>query len=277
MKGVQQMRHNKRFDFIFGLLAVTIVLLSFGAGREVIACAGGGGGPPPSCLPCMFWDGDDCVPRPAGTDCLECGECDGNGSCDDDPCKCPGECDDCSGGVCVDDDDDDDCEDCESCVSGDCVPEVRPTNFRQTSWWTSGTSLWFSYAWDSTSGDPSDLDDCGVGERVDAPGSANPYVWPNPPWDGSSSNPAIMDVPATWGTVDDEHGTKPFVTPYQAASVSHSQVYRFSCDCDGNQYHDLLTGITISRWVSWDSGTSKWKYLITKPTNGWHAGYLPGQ
>jgi hypothetical protein len=148
-------------------------------------------------------------------------------------------------------------------------PEIQftvaaPTNFRQTSATIHHPSgvLEFTYAWDSTSGNLADLSGCMVGEKVDYPGG-NPYIWPSPPWSTSTLNPTIIDLSATLGGFQDTHGTGSFIKPYQAASFSASQIYRYK-SCTGD-YTTLMGPISIDRSVFWvGPPDSTWRYQIQK-------------
>jgi hypothetical protein len=143
-----------------------------------------------------------------------------------------------------------------------------PNNFHQVGSGTNNSgTLHFVYAWGSSTGNLADLSQCTIGEIVAYPGVTNPYVWPNPPMNASTPNPTVINVPATLGTFNDDHRPPGggFVTPFAAASFTAVQQYRYQCPCasTGN-FVPLVTGITIARSVSQNSGQSTWRYTITK-------------
>jgi hypothetical protein len=145
------------------------------------------------------------------------------------------------------------------------VTIAAPTNFRETYRESRPDGvLYFEYRWDSTSGNLAHLAGCKVGEKVDYPGG-NPYNWPSPPWNVSTTNPYIPpEVDASAGLGTDTHGTGgPFIKPYQAASFTATQVYRYS-DCGGS-YTTLMGPHSIDRVVYTNPYcTSGWTYRITK-------------
>jgi hypothetical protein len=157
-----------------------------------------------------------------------------------------------------------------------------PTNFRQTNVGASAGVLFFSYTWDSSTGNRADLADCTIHEHVTYPGS-NPYSPPSPPFysQGQIPNPTILPdppVPATdegMGDIHSHAGTfSPFETPYSAASVTATQHYRYVCPCaNGGQPVNLLGPLSITRSVSIVG--SDWTYTITKPTGGQSSLVLP--
>ena len=117
---------------------------------------------------------------------------------------------------------------------GGCTPPrtsiivAAPTNFRQTYVQDLGNGvLRFRYQWDSTSGYLADLYGYMVEERVDYPGSEDPWPWPRP-WTSSSENPTILPVPATAGVAVDTHSNGSPTRPYLFSSFSATQVYRYS-------------------------------------------------
>ncbi|MFQ6035173.1 MAG: PKD domain-containing protein [Sedimentisphaerales bacterium] len=126
--------------------------------------------------------------------------------------------------------------------------------------------LLFRYGWSSTSGTLSDLDGL-VGEIVEYPGSADPYIWPSPPWNCGTPNPTTRSSDASTGEGWDEHGTGTFIKPYQAASFSASQEYGFHCNqCMPAGEGVLLLGPhSIDRQVYWvGPPASTWRYRIEK-------------
>ena len=145
------------------------------------------------------------------------------------------------------------------------VTIAAPTNFHQDG---PGVDigdgvLRFRYEWDSTSGNLADLSGCKVGEKVDYPGG-NPYCWPEPPWDTCTSNPTIRDLDATLGAATDTHYTGSFIQPYQAASFSATQIYRYR-PCPGPPYTTLMGPLSIDRSVFSDPCCpSEWRYKVEK-------------
>lgn len=175
---------------------------------------------------------------------------------------CDPDCGFCCDGTCCD------ISNCEICKNDTCVRAV-PTNMRQTYAEDLGNGvLYFEYAWDSTTGDLADLGNCSAREKVDYPGG-NPYYWPSPPWVGSSPNPTILPdppIPGTYGALQDTHSPPGFTTPYQAASVTATQVYQYhcgpSCCMEDGEYSTLLTIGSIQRFVTGEG--ELWRYSIIK-------------
>ena len=156
-----------------------------------------------------------------------------------------------------------------SCCSNSKSKQVTiaaPTNFHQTDWEArENGELYFEYEWDSTTGDgnEADLSGCMVGERVDYPGTNDPYCFPSPPWSHCWDNPTIIDLPATAGGFADTHSPGFFMKPYQFSLFSASQIYRYR-SCTG-AYTPLMGVLPIDRfvsWTEWPHGT--WVYTITK-------------
>lgn len=144
-------------------------------------------------------------------------------------------------------------------------PCAVPVNFRRTlvRKETNGI-LYFQYAWDSSTGNLADLSNCVVGEIVNYPNGADPYVWPHPPWDEDSPNPTVINVPGSDGGLGDNHRPGVFFQPYFQASFTATQYYRYRCPCsNNNQYVNLLGPISIGRSVS-SNGSGGWMYTITK-------------
>ena len=142
-----------------------------------------------------------------------------------------------------------------------------PNNFHQVGSGTNNNgTLHFVYAWDSSTGNLADLSQCTIGEIVAYPGTSNPYVWPNPPMNRSSTNPTVINVAATGGTFNDDHQPpNSFVMPFQAASFSAVQAYRYQCACaSGGNFVNLITGLNIARSVTQNSGQSTFRYTVTK-------------
>ena len=140
------------------------------------------------------------------------------------------------------------------------VTIAAPTNFRETYREDLGNGvLYFEYMWDSTSGNLAHLSGCYVGEKVDYPGSNDPYCFPSP-WTHCCDNPTIIDIDATNGGFADTHYPGSFSTPYQTASVPATQIYRYK-SCTGN-YTTLMGPISINRYVTGED--ELWRYSILK-------------
>jgi hypothetical protein len=103
-----------------------------------------------------------------------------------------------------------------------------------------------------------------VGEKVDYPGG-NPYSWPSPPWFCSTDNPTIIDLPAIYGYFADNHSPGSFITPYQNATFSAYQIYRYRCYPCG-EYQILLDIGPITRFVTGGEPPfpDLWRYSIIK-------------
>ncbi|MDO9074798.1 MAG: DUF4157 domain-containing protein [Rubrivivax sp.] len=154
-----------------------------------------------------------------------------------------------------------------------------PVNFRQTAVSEqAGGTLRFNYAWDSSTGDLADLTDVGVSEKVDYPGSNDPFIWPSPPWTGDvgTPNPTLLPnppVPGTRGRAVDNHSTLPFLKPYRRASFTARQVYRYATPCkNGGRPVALSPNINIVRVVK-RKPDGNFQYRITK--SGSSAGVDP--
>jgi hypothetical protein len=148
-----------------------------------------------------------------------------------------------------------------------------PTNFRQTGTSDAGNGvLHFDYAWDSSSGNLSDLSDCSVSEKVVYPGGAT-YSWPAPFPIINTTNPTILSVPGSDGTGQDNHGLdgktgNDFRKPYFGASFTAQQTFSYSCGSGTSQMTDNLLGpLPIERSVS-QNPNSSWRFTVTKPTDG---------
>jgi len=155
---------------------------------------------------------------------------------------------------------------------GDHQPEADcpiPVNFREISAGdVGGGTLRFRYAWDSSTGDLADLSEVGVSEKVDYPGTGDPFLWPSPPWDGGGTpNPTIAPVPPVPGPngrAVDNHSTRAFKKPYQRASFTAKQVYRYQTPCkNGGRPVALSSNISIVRVVK-QKADGNYFYRITK-------------
>ena len=155
---------------------------------------------------------------------------------------------------------------CEICKNGNCLRAI-PTNMRQTYVEDQGGGvLYFEYVWESTTGDINDLFNCTVGERVDYPGSDDPYQWPLP-WDNvKTPNPTVLYVSAIWGEATDTHSPAYVHSPYQNAGFSAEQIYWYhcgpSCCMEENEYETLLDIGPIMRWITGEDDI--WRYSIMK-------------
>lgn len=140
-----------------------------------------------------------------------------------------------------------------------------PVNFRKTAASNAGGGvLHFEYKWDSNTGHLADLSQCSVGEKVDYNAAELPFASPPfPPI--NPQNPTIRNVGGADGALQDNHATAGnFVKPYVAASVTASQIYRYSCPChNAGAFETLLGPHDIVRSVSQKSN-GKWKFTITK-------------
>lgn len=141
-----------------------------------------------------------------------------------------------------------------------------PTDFRQVGAGSDvgGGTLHFEYAWSSSSGNLNDLSACEVGERVYGY-SSNPFPSPPFPANLAPNDPTEISVAGTNGGFQDNHSTPgSFVSPFQAASVTASQIYRFRCPChNSNAWVTLLGPHDIVRSVA-ENGSGGWKFIISK-------------
>jgi hypothetical protein len=117
-----------------------------------------------------------------------------------------------------------------------------PTNFTQVNvTQLSNGVLQFTYEWDSSTGNASDLQKCSVGEIVNYPvQTPNPglYLWTSPPYSNQGfdfSNPFTSSIAATNVLVApynhtgfaDQHSHPAFLTPYRGDNFTSTQYYRF--------------------------------------------------
>jgi hypothetical protein len=226
-----------------------------------------------TCPYCARCQGTQCVtdnsktpPQNSPNDCKK--ETCTNGapaSVNDDSEQPSAECKKCSGGAAVADPAKDKqvCETNKICQTGNCVCPII-TNFRQTAVSDAGGgTLHFEYAWDSSTGDLSDLANCTLSERVEydpaeLPFKSPPFVPANPP------NPTILTVPGVDGVAEDNHSTPGFVKPYVAATVTAVQRYRYSCSCALAGAAVVIEGpLNIVRAVT-ANGDGSFKFTITK-------------
>ena len=154
-----------------------------------------------------------------------------------------------------------------------------PVNYRQTSASdVGGGTLHFEYAWDSSTGALADLSDCKVTEKVDYP-NGDPFKWPSPPWNGDATpNPTITPnppYPGTRGKAVDNHSTFGFKKPYERASFTAKQVYRYTTPCkNGGKPLALSPNISIVRAVT-KKPDGNFKYRITKSGSAAEVDPLP--
>jgi YD repeat-containing protein len=138
-----------------------------------------------------------------------------------------------------------------------------PINFNQVADSDNNGVLHLEYAWQSSTGNLADLDNCTVGEIVTYP-SGNPYA-PGSPFTATAPNPTVIDAPATTGAGVDNHSMFGVSSPYSAASFTATQYYRYRCTCaNGGNYVNMVGPLSIVRQVSQNPNGS-WKYNITKP------------
>jgi hypothetical protein len=143
------------------------------------------------------------------------------------------------------------------------------TNFRQTAVSDAGGGvLHFEYAWDSSTGNLSDLANCTWAEIVAYKPADLPF--PSPPFPAGLSppNPTIQPtppVPGSDGASQDNHSTPgTFVKPYKAASVVAVQNYRYTCTCANNGNPIVISGpISITRTVG-QNADGTFKFVISK-------------
>jgi len=148
------------------------------------------------------------------------------------------------------------------------VDIVKPINWQQVGPGQQRPNgvLHFDYAWESSSGNLADLSNCKVGEKVDYPGTDDPYVWASPPYAAhrGSSNPTILWVDATKGVAQDNHSHEAFLKPYVGNSVTAKQAYRFKCASAPPVDFGGWSDVTIKRVVKDTTGKGCFLYGIGK-------------
>ena len=106
---------------------------------------------------------------------------------------------------------------------------------------------------------------CTVGERVDYRAADIPF--PSPPFPAGlrPNNPTILNVAGVNGAAQDNHSTPgAFVKPYAAASVTATQIYRYTCTCANSGNPVTIMGpINIVRAVIMNANGS-FRFEITK-------------
>jgi hypothetical protein len=129
----------------------------------------------------------------------------------------------------------------------------------------------FSYTWQSSSGNISDLASCVVGEDVQYPGSGATYAWPAP-MVTTSTNPTIINIPGnqtgpnstTAGFGDYNKAPSSYTKPYAASSFDATQILQWACpNYNDGAFYRFVPNIAISRSVSLNSN-GQWQYQITK-------------
>jgi hypothetical protein len=136
-----------------------------------------------------------------------------------------------------------------------------PTNFRKT-----GNAedlgfgrIRFRYDWDSSTGVKAHLSGCDIGEEVTYPEMPFPAPFPNLNY----PNPTTINVNASEPFIQDLHETNgAFRTPYFTKNFVAQQIFRYRCQCNGNQWNTLMGPHDITRSVFQEGGT--WKFRITK-------------
>jgi hypothetical protein len=161
---------------------------------------------------------------------------------------------------------------------GSAAAHATPTKFSQTGEYNliDGTLLFF-YSWSSSTGKESDLALCEVGETVNYPGAANPYVWPSP-MVATTPNPLMGQISARWGGSNDHNYAPPsYSKPYSSAAFQAAQQLWWSCPyVRGGARNNFVPTITINRQVFLDAD-GYWKYQATKSGYTGYAVRLPSQ
>lgn len=155
----------------------------------------------------------------------------------------------------------------DSCVFYDSqavtVTPAIPVNFKTTQGPTlpDGTLTW-TYSWQSSSGNLSDLSSCQAGETVFYPGSGN-YKWPLPMVD-TTINPTALYGPASNGLMQDKNGPpNSYQKPYSETSFQATQTLQWECSNYSNgNYQRFIPDLTITRSIQQNGST--WQYTITK-------------
>ncbi|HLX06394.1 MAG TPA: carboxypeptidase regulatory-like domain-containing protein [Thermoanaerobaculia bacterium] len=141
------------------------------------------------------------------------------------------------------------------CNGGDCVCPF-PINFHGTTGGAFGDEIHENYAWDSSTGNLSDLVGCNVLENLTYP--ENPiFTWP-PPYNGQTINKVPLSEPATLGALSDRHVHKPIVAPYVTNNFVVHQIFTYTCPCAQGA---LFLSDPIVRTIS-QRPDGKWKYVI---------------
>ncbi len=151
---------------------------------------------------------------------------------------------------------------------------AHPTNYHQTLGKDLGDgTLYFEYAYESTSGVLGDLSMCTVNEIVTYPGGGMPIrSLTAPPWaaDWNQDNPTISPPDNSGhgdrGTGADLHSHRSFTKPYSAASFHAIQYYRYHCPgcMAANEFQNLVGPTDIFCQIILDFKNQEWDYKITK-------------
>jgi hypothetical protein len=156
---------------------------------------------------------------------------------------------------------------------------ATPVNFHMVSQSNlNDGSLFFTYAWSSSTGNQADLSACKVGEQVYYPAyPTTPYVWPLPMVQ-QTANPTVLSYPGTYQGGPDTNGPPNSYAspPYSSSSFTATQRFYWSCtNYNGGATQTLYPDIIIARNIFKDVD-GYWKFQIQK------SGYLnkvklPGQ
>jgi hypothetical protein len=141
-----------------------------------------------------------------------------------------------------------------------------PVNFRQIGAYDAGNGvLHFDYNWESSTGNLADLSKCLFGENVEYDPTDVPFPSPPFPEGLSPGNPTDLNVPASDGSAQDNHSTPgAFANPYQARTLTATQIYRYSCPChNSGQWETMMGPHRIIRSVS-RNANGTWKFTISK-------------
>jgi hypothetical protein len=148
------------------------------------------------------------------------------------------------------------------------VVRAIPTNFVVVSESNlSNGSLFFTYAWSSTSGNQADLSACTVGETVYYPGyPTSPFIWPlpmvaSPPTPNPTS---LSGSGSNAGATDQNYPPDSYQQPYSSANFPATQRWWWTCPYYQNgSVQSFVPDITITRRVFQDTD-GFWTYQITK-------------
>jgi hypothetical protein len=133
-----------------------------------------------------------------------------------------------------------------------------------------GPGLFFTYSWQSNTGNLADLLSCTVGERVDFPSGSNPYILPLPFPASAFGNPVIQDGDATGGIGWDRNAMNSiaFRKPYFNNVVGATQTFRYRCPCANGGNYVTVYGPLPMTFSVLANPNGTYKYTLTKPQNG---------